>query len=464
MKPVDCRRLLNEGPSAVGLMTSVIGSGGSIDTAVRNVAANGGRLSRTLFTEMVRMVETKASPGIPDALKSKLSELPQSAAGYRRAMLMCLAASETGRNDERFRMLEDASRISLESVREMGESFSASLNTPCMLVFGLGIMAPMILMSILPMLGVNGMFSIPGMDGGIVMLATLVLIPAVILLVAVNLLSSNPFATGPFDLSELRLLLPLALSVPLGVLYTFISEDMSGVFVFSVTPMAVVTLLVMLESHRRDLSDRRCEQGLMDAVLDTGNSMLAGENFENALCSSLTSRKECSSLGKRLERELSLCRGRPDPAVVGCVSPISPDVSAAFVNIDRCSTIDNATAGSLAVTLGRQFQNQHATRTALGIRLKNMTDMMTGTAMFFAPLVLGLSTSMMGSLAGMADVEPIEGAGAITSVYLIELCAIIALMLSSLTGERSIGRILWRFCIMCPVSLVVFLLLSGINL
>ena len=52
-KACQSPRLLNEGPDVIGRMTSVLGRGGSLDTAVRDVAENGPELSRTIFGRLV---------------------------------------------------------------------------------------------------------------------------------------------------------------------------------------------------------------------------------------------------------------------------------------------------------------------------------------------------------------------------------------------------------------------------
>ena len=180
-RSVDHRRLLNECPTVVGMMTSSLESGGSLDVAVRMVAAEGPKLSRRLFSEVVRTMDTKGSASMSKCLTDVMSDLPASAAGYRRALHMCMAASESGTDEERGRMLKDASDIALEAVKEMGDAYSATLNTPCMIVFGIGIMVPMILMSILPMLSVGGMMSVGDVDQDMISMITLVVIPASII-------------------------------------------------------------------------------------------------------------------------------------------------------------------------------------------------------------------------------------------------------------------------------------------
>ena len=52
MRP-DVMRLVDEGPTVVGMITTAVGSGGSLDTAIRVVAEDGPRHSRTLFSHAV---------------------------------------------------------------------------------------------------------------------------------------------------------------------------------------------------------------------------------------------------------------------------------------------------------------------------------------------------------------------------------------------------------------------------
>lgn len=180
-------------------MTSVIESDGSLDVAARTVAEEGPPISRELFSRAVRLADTKGADGVRGALVSELSELGDGASGYRQSMMLCISAADSGDRGERLRILGEASDTALDAVRIMGEKYSASLNTPCMTVFGLGIMAPMILMSILPLMGIGGLFGTTAIDERLILVTTLVLIPLVITVVAWRIRSTNPFISGGPD-------------------------------------------------------------------------------------------------------------------------------------------------------------------------------------------------------------------------------------------------------------------------
>lgn len=460
----DPRRLTNEGPTVVGLMTSVIESGGSLDMAVRAVSEEGPRLSAELFSGAVRLTDTKGSIGISQALSESLSGLPESASGYRQAMLLCISASEAAEPQERLRILKEASDVALDAVRIMGEKYAAGLSTPCMAVFGLGIMAPMILMSILPIMGLGGMFAEMPVDSGTMLTATLVLIPAAILCLAYWLRQSNPFLERSGSPRDAVCALPLLTAIPLYLAMTSLRTGAVEALMLSIAPSAVACLIMMFDGRRADHARARSEKGMRDCVFELGNSLLGGDNFETVAVEAVSSRVECRDVGTALSRELDLCRGDVRGAIRKSVGPVSPEVSRTLCDIQHCSEKDTEDAGRLAIAVGRQFQNTSNIRNELGLKLKGMTDMMVGTAMLFAPMVLGMSTSMLGPLSEISGYAGLEGTEVVMAVYLVELCAIIAVLTSSLGDGDGIRGMVWRFCLSCPIALAVFWFCIGVQL
>ena len=455
---------MSECPTVVGMITSLLQSGGSIDSAIRYISGSGPRLSSKLFTEAVRSTDTKGFQSLPEGLGSVLSELPKEASGYRRSIMMCLSAAGSSDDDSMDKMLGEAAELALESVREMGKSYGASLTVPCMTVFGIGIMVPMILMSILPMLSVGGLFGSRMMDEGMVVLVTLILVPSMILMVSVYIRNKNPFLIEKVELRGMTVGAPLLISVPMMLIYPLVGDDPSGIFLFSVAPACVVTALFMIESVRDDRRRTRCGQAMMDSVFDLGNRMLSGSNFEISAVESLAERKECSHVSVELERELSLCRGDICYAIRQSVERISSEVCMCLCSIQSCSEKNNEDAGRLAVTLGRQMQNKNQASRELEMDLKSTTDMMVGTAMVFAPMVLGLSISMMGPISKITGYVSFEGTALVLETYLVELCALISILVSSLGKGEGLNNMVWRFCLMCPISLLVFAICTSISI
>ena len=436
----DQRRLLNESPSVIGMMTSVLQSGGSIDTAIRAVAESGPKLSMGLFGSAVRLTDTKGAPSLTEALSRGMSLLPKEAAGYRRAVMMIMSAAVSSDKEAAERMMRDSADIALYSVKEIGESYGASLTVPCMTVFGIGIMVPLILMSILPMLSIGGMFGSRTMDQGLIVMVTLAVVPSVILLVALYIRSRNPFLSGGASFHDLACATPLLSAVPLAAVFLTTGTESEQIFLFSLAPACIATMVLMAEAIHRERVRARCELSLMDSVFDLGNRMLSETNFERASVDAIGQRADCSDVSRGLSWEFAMCRGDVKSAISRIIGPVSQEMSMALQNIQVCSERDNDDAGKLAVTLGKQFQNRTMAKRDLDMKLRSTTDMMVCTAMFFAPMVLGMSVAMLEPLSGMAGYVPLQNTSAVLNLYLVELSALISVLVSSLGNGEGVDQ------------------------
>ena len=455
---------MNEGPTVIGMMASVIEGGGSLDTAARDVAANGPARSSSMFREMVTKADTRQIPDIGYGMSELLSALPADAAPFRRSMQMVISASGSQDRSERDRMLKDASDISLNGLRETGESYSTSLNIPCMMIFGLGIMVPMILMSILPMLSIGGMFGSSTISMVPIVLITLVIIPCVIISLIISVKEKNPFiSSGPLR-SDPTALIPLLSMVPIAIVLMMITYDASTSIMMAAIISGIISIIVIMPSVRSGWLREKQESLLQDSVFELGNRLIGGENFEKAIVEAVSVRKECTSIAEGISRELDLCRGDVCAAIRSSIERISESVSGVFCDIYRCSLKDIRDSGRLAISIGRQLQDQNSVRKNIKNKLKSMTDMMTGTAAVFAPLVLGMSVTMLGPKSKVAEGVDTEGTSTILIVYLIELCILMAVLTSCLAGKYDAKEMVFKAGMMLPASIVIFILCSSIGL
>ena len=455
--------ILNEGPTVVGMMSAIVERGGSIDSAVRDVAENGPERSAEMFGSMIIRADTREIPDISHGLSELLSSLPAEAAAFRRSVHMVMAAAASSDRAERKRMLGDASDIALNGLKEIGESYSTSLNVPCMMIFGLGIMVPMVLMSILPMLSLGGMFGGAPIGVGQITIITLVFIPAVILSIILSIKEKNPFMRSSVN-TEFKYLAPLLSAVPAAAAVYVMTGDIQ----WSMTAASVIAgiaLLAYAAPHVRSERIREKQETLLqDSVFELGNRLIAGGNFETSIVNAIGARTECSSVADSVCREMGICRGDACSAIKASIGKISFRLSEVFCDVYRCSLKDARDAGRLAVSVGRQIQDQDSVRKGIKNKLKSMTDMMTGTAAVFAPLVLGMSVTMLGPISRVMDGVDFGNTSAILSAYLIELCILVSVLTSFLNGKVDIRDIAYRLGLALPVSLMMFTLCSGIGL
>lgn len=448
--------MMSEGPTVVGMMAVAVESGGSLDTAVRDVASNGPINIARSFRDIVDRADVRAVTSIKDALSLEISSYPRYLTPLRRAIHMIIAASESSDGKERDRMLKDASQISVTGLKEAGEEYGSALSTPCMVVFALGIMVPMVLMSILPMLNIGGIFGSSTIGSLPITVMTLIGIPAVIISVTLSIREKNPFMTTSVDGKDVRALFPLLSSIPIGfVVWNITSDVVTSVVAGCCAGGALTFMLMFPEMNGNRLTSKR-ESMLKDAVFELGNRLISGENFEQASVSAVGAQKECIGLADSLSMELALCRGDGCRAIRYVIAPVSPRIAEIFCDVYRCSLKDLRDAGRLAIAVGRQLQDQDSARKVINNKLKSMVDMMSATAAVFAPLVLGMSVSMLGPLSELSEGIDMDGTAAVLSIYLAELCVLISYLTSNLRGTPGFGDVAYRAGMMLPVSLIIF--------
>ena len=138
---------------------------------------------------------------------------------------------------------------------------------------------------------------------------------------------------------------------------------------------------------------------------------------------------------------------------------------AGFVkDIYRASCRDLRDAGRLATAIAHQLQDQDAVRKGIENKLRNMTDMMNGTAMVFAPLILGLSIMMMGPLSAVSGSSDPAHAFTVVSVYIVELALLISAFGSILSGRFSAVNLIHRFSMTLPPAMAILAVCASITI
>ena len=454
-------RLLNEGPDVIGRMTSVLGRGGSLDTAVRDVALNGPELSKTIFGRIVEDADTRVAPDMASALYAIISSLPECNTAYGTALRLSMSAERSKTQKERSEILKEASEIALNGLRESGRTFCSSLNTPCMVIFGLGIMVPMVLMSVLPMMGMSGLFQ-SAMDTRMVSVVTLVLIPAAVISIIVAVSGKNPVKPQGKGFGYSGLVLLSAIPAAIAIYYQTGDAPLS--ICLGAGAGGIFTILADYRGRKGRGRTYAAERRLQDCIFEIGYRLMAGTGFEEALYGSTYDAKECRPYAVLFKNEMDICRGDVEQAIRSAFGTFSSETVRILTDIYRISLRDLTDAGKMAESLGRQLKDRESVRRSIRNELKSMTDTMYGTATVFAPLVLGLSVTILGPMRAMAGMADDGSTTLILSVYLVELCAIIAVLVSGLDTRNNGSTAAGRFACMMPVAAMVFMAMLHVSL
>jgi len=301
------------------------------------------------------------------------------------------------------------------------------------------------------------------LDSNAIAVITLVVVPVFVFGIIISLRGKNPFFAASRNYRDYLPLLALLLSIPV---YSYLSKRMgfSDAFLYTMIATGIVSIAVCAYPFVSERKRCRTEAMLQDALFELSNRLNMGENFDVALTRSLESRKDCRKLSQSMERELDLCRGDIAKAIDNIIGKVSKTMSAFYVDIYNASTKDIRNSGKLALGIAHQIQDQNSVRKGIELKLKNMMDMMTGTAAIFAPLILGMSIVMLGPISKISDVTVVSDMQPILLVYLVELSALVSLLSTSLMCKGNITDIQWRFSLMMPISLIVFTVCCGITI
>ena len=459
-KRTDPRKLMNESPTVIGMMSSVIIPGGSLDTAVRYVSDNGPPISRKMFRKVVRETDLRTSD-VKNGMIACIGDIHNDASPFKRSMHMLISASETSDPGERKRMIDDAESISLTGLKEMGDTYSSSLNNPCMMIFGLGVMVPMILMSVLPMLSMGGMFSVGALNTGTIAFLTLAVIPAVVSLVIISIVHNNPFHER--NITENRTFAVFVSVLPMFVSLYIVTNDVFTALMVSMIVSGIVTFAATFRTVSSERAAVRTETSLQYILFELGNRLLSGNNFEDSMTDALGTRKECVRLSKKFGRCIHLFRGDTAEALNTALKGYSKETVDAYVRVYEASRKDTRDSGRLSISIGHQMQDRMHVKRNIRNKLKSITDMMTGTSVLFAPMIMGMSIVLlkpMSSISGMA----VDGSVMLVlAIYLVELALLISVLTSYLSNNGNVNSIANRFGMIMPSGLMIFALFSGLN-
>lgn len=388
-----------------------------------------------------------------------------------------VTASRESTEDGKRRALDRANNALISGAKRRIEEYALSLTTPSMMIFGLGILLPLMVGSFLPMLSWNlwsteNLKQVPGTAGQgqttieIVFIMN-ILFPSVAALVAMNALSGHPLdveGRGPArtTISTRYGLAAVAAASTSGIAIGVTCLSGMGrsalLLLSSVTPIALWLLI-----GGRGTGDK-IDNGidvLEHALFKTGARMLEGENFEASLNGA------CNELGGRdaeLVRKLSLrttIMGLDDRASGHSPTVFGFSNALEGLRITRLAAAkDELTAGLLAMDLAAYLKELRDLETTLKNKLRPTVSMMKTTSLFLAPIVLGVTYAIYLSLASM-----IGGGGAgvgaeqfflVLGLFLAEMNVIVVYFVWGIEGQRRIGGLMSSLGLCTLVSEAVF--------
>ncbi|OGS42129.1 MAG: hypothetical protein A3K67_02705 [Euryarchaeota archaeon RBG_16_62_10] len=448
--------LLRSSPSATNLMIMSLRLEPSVSKAIGFASKGGSAFSREL-RKCVWGVVMGRYASFEEALHDLGTKWSKHSGELKTSMNALVTASRESTEEGRRRALDRANDAMVQGAKRRIEDYALSLSTPSMVMFGLGILLPLMVGSFLPMLSWDAwgtdqeVSGAPAYDPGPALLQMVflmnVLFPAIALVVALGATSRHPTRAAA-RAGERRgrrspakaALLPAAAALAFGALAVSLEGELRylSALAGAVAPVSLWLLSTGVPSQTNE--DRA---GLEDALFRAGGRMVEGENFESSIWK--VGRDTPGQPGNEVRR-LSLGRVS-GPGVSGNDQPDGPagqNAREALRIVQLAAGKDERAAGLLAMDLAAYLRDLKDLETSLTARVRPTISMMKTTAHVLAPVVLGVTYAMylaLGSIAGDgAAIDP----GLfflVLGVFLMETDAAVMYFVWGIEGLGDHGRL-----------------------
>ncbi len=441
----------------------------SMHRAVLFAARNVGKPLATRLRQVILDVELRKFDSLEEAFLDLARTYDPANDEFQQALRSLRTAELQGTADGVERALERATSTVFEGTRRRVKEFSDGLQRPVFVLFSLGVVLPLMVGSMLPLMSASGM-------GGTLWAAILlmdVLFPLLFIITARRILAKRPLVRRPVPIpidgtgrtrrAVLASLIGGAL-VAFGVLCAVTAHDATSAqaeldaaladgsivdmdpisradlearvssaqgdtlaalaSILGPLPMlwgiaaavAVYYLPVLREPRRRRREVESVEDALPHALFQIGSRVADGMPLEPALLRTARSRdgEPVAAVLRRTLAHLPLTRTSATEALFGREGALvgfpSENVSASLKTIVEMVRKDVSGAGRAIVAVSDHMRDLRKVDREVTSRLRPVTDMMRSTATMFAPIILGITSALYLVVARLAPSLPLSSA------------------------------------------------------
>ena len=382
------------------------------------------------------------------------------------------------------RALEKARQIAYEGTKARIQEYAASLRGPTTVLFALGVLLPLIIGAMLPLLSLGGLSPTMGSRGGPeagldlslpIILAMDVAFPLGAFAYAWRILGNRP-GTGSSPVAQAspsrrNALAALALGA-VAVPAAWLAPGPAGMLVpLWILVAAALAYLApgLRDVQRRRRASARLEAEFPDALFLLGSRVAEGLPVERALQSAAeaTRGSEAAALFERIVRRLQASRAGLEEILFapgGVLEEVpSRTVHAALRMVLEVSRKDPAAAGKAIVETSAYLRDLRDVDREIRRDLSSVVEAMQSTALLFAPIVLGVTCALYGLLArSFAELVSLglspSGFLGVVGVYLVLAVLVITYFSVGVARGRDLVEVRLQLVRAWPVSMAVFTL------
>ena len=398
------------------------------------------------------------------------------------------------------RSLEKAKDIILTGTKRKIDDFATSLSGPATVLFALGVLLPLILGAMLPMMsltniqlteqytsgGISNATGPPPNPGPLILLMD-VLFPVLTFGYAYHIIGKRPGTSEPPNIpspitkkkKQEILLISIIIIIVISSFSIFswnLPAD-SPYAIFAALPIILgfafgVTYYCYVTSYdQKKVRDEiiRMEMEFPDALFQLGSRMAEGIPVETCVIKTADAMKG-TAIGELFTRIVYIMRVTGvtlDEALFGLKAGILRDFPSKTIVVTMKTVVeivkkDPLTAGQTIIEISNYLRDMkkvdHEIKKALG----NTISMMRSTAMFFAPAVLGITTTLYIILAKVIPAvsnQPLIPVGVFTliiGVYLLLMILVIVYFTTGIEGTDDVVGRKWGIATFLSTGALVF--------
>jgi len=410
---------LGRAPEAVNYMVMSMSLSPSLNKAIEFAAENSEEPLASGLRKSLWDVYSRKYSGIEESFLAFAYEWGEWNEDLKRSFYAIRSSILEGNEEGLHQSLDKARQIIFEGTRRKMEEYASSLRAPTTMLFALGILLPMIIGSMLPMISVGGLnFSIiqgggpiqTGDNSAIIFFLMDILFPAATFGYAYHILGKRPGTSTPPSVPSV---LSKKKRILAGLIALSILLALSSLIVLPIGPASsllplwgvVLSSAYWLKTTTKDQKKKRDEMKRMedqfpDALFQLGSRIAEGLPLELALKKTSETMKgaQISSFFEKISYNLQVTRSSLDQVLFGSSGLLihfpSRAIKATMKMVVEIVKKDPVMAGRMIINMSTYLRELEEIEDHIKKELSSVVETMKSTALFFAPIVLGVTCSL----------------------------------------------------------------------
>lgn len=479
---------IGKAPNIINYMTMSLRVDRSLNRALIFSANNTEGPVRRSLNDVIWRVYTKEKSTIEESFIDFAVKWGEWNEDLKRSLYAVRSATLEKSQDAFNNSLERANDLIIEGTKQKVNKYTKSLKTPTTILFSIGILLPMIVGAMLPMmsLGVLDISSIntetvqkSPLNFPIVFLIMDIAAPLGAFLFSYKILGNRPGTTSPPKLNnkeDNRQVLTISIIIGSSIFITSLIfrsylSIMFPLFLLGtiVFPLSFYSISTSIKTRKEKKKILEMERDFPDVLFQVGSRVAEGDSIEHALQKTSDSMKdsEINDLLRQISYNIQVKNSSLKRVLFGEEGILknhpSDLITASMKTIIEITKKDPKNAGQTIIQIANFIQDMYKMDENLKTELSQSVEMMRATALFFAPIIMGvvsvlylLLEDVFTNISSVQMIQPHLFSFSL-GLYLVLISTVITYFITGIKHKIDFIEFKYNLGIMCSTSFSIFL-------